>query len=107
MERLNAPQLAAWLNDAERAQPLLVDVREPWELQTCRIDDSVHLPLQEIPARLGELDAARDIVLICHHGARSLHAAMFLERQGFGSVWNLDGGVDGWARSVDPAMPVY
>lgn len=107
MERLSPPQLAAWLKDAARPRPLMVDVREPWEVQTCRIGESLHLPLNEIPARFNELDAARDIVLICHHGARSLHAAMFLERQGFTAVWNLDGGVDGWARSVDPSMPVY
>lgn len=107
MERLSPPQLAAWLKDAARPRPLMVDVREPWEVQTCRIGESLHLPLNEIPARFNELDATRDIVLICHHGARSLHAAMFLERQGFAAVWNLDGGVDGWARSVDPSMPVY
>ncbi len=59
------------------------------------------------PSRLAELDPARPTVVICHHGVRSLHAGAFLERQGFEDVVNLHGGIDGWARSVDPAMAVY
>ncbi len=86
---------------------MLLDVREPWEFQTCRIADSLLVPMRELPARLAEIDAAADVVVICHHGARSLQAAMFLERQGYASVHNLTGGVNAWARSVDPAMPVY
>jgi len=107
MNRLSAKQLAAWLDDPARPRPQLVDVRENWEVQTCRIADSVHVPMRELPARLDELDRDLDTVLICHHGARSLHAAMFLAGHGFGRVHNLDGGVAAWARDVDPAMPVY
>jgi rhodanese-related sulfurtransferase len=61
----------------------------------------------EIPARAGEIDSDGDVVVICHHGGRSLQVAMFLEKNGFPKVHNLAGGVDAWARSVDPAMPVY
>jgi len=100
-------ELAAWLSDAARAKPVLLDVREPWEFQTCRIGDARLVPLRELPARVAELDPAAETVLICHHGGRSMQAALFLARSGFGRVHNLAGGVDAWARSVDPAMPVY
>jgi rhodanese-related sulfurtransferase len=107
MKSLSAPELAAWLADPDRAKPLLLDVREPWENNVCRIEGSQFAPMQTIPQRLGEWEAARDTVCICHHGGRSMHVAMFLERQGFASVFNLTGGVDAWARQVDPAMPTY
>jgi rhodanese-related sulfurtransferase len=107
MKTVSAPELAAWLSDEQRPAPLLLDVREPWEFNICSIADSQHVPMQSIPAKLGELDAGRDIVCICHHGGRSMHVAMFLARQGFERVYNLTGGVDAWARQVDPAMPTY
>ena len=100
-------ELSARLTDAGRPAPLLLDVREPWEYQTCRLADSMLVPMREIPARLDELDAEAELVVICHHGARSMQVAMFLERQGFINVLNLAGGVDAWARFIDPAMPVY
>jgi len=100
-------ELSGWLADAGRGKPLLLDVREPWEFQTCRIENARLVPLRELPARLGELDAQTETVVICHHGARSMQAAMFLAGQGFARVHNLSGGVDAWARSVDPSMPVY
>lgn len=107
MRPLSAPELAAWLADADRAKPLLLDVREPWESEICRIEGAEFAPMQTIPQRLIEWESERDVVCICHHGGRSMHVAMFLERQGFGSVFNLTGGVDAWARQVDPAMPTY
>ena len=63
--------------------------------------------MEEIQARMCELDPSSETVVICHHGGRSMRVAMFLERQGFSSVHNLAGGVDAWARSVDPSMPTY
>jgi rhodanese-related sulfurtransferase len=107
MKNLSATELATWLADPARPRPLLLDVREPWEFQTCRIADSRHVPMREIPARLAEVDPQAEVVVICHHGSRSLQVAQFLARQGYGRVHNLSGGVDAWARSVDPAMPVY
>ncbi len=100
-------ELSAWLSDPARSRPLLLDVREPWEFQTAQLEGSTLLPLRELAARFGELDANAETVVICHHGGRSLQAALFLERQGFARVHNLAGGVDAWARSVDAAMPVY
>ena len=85
----------------------LLDVRENWEFQTARITGSTLIPMEEIQARMCELDPSSETVVICHHGGRSMRVAMFLERQGFSSVHNLAGGVDAWARSVDPSMPTY
>jgi len=107
MQNLSVAELAAWLADPSREKPVLLDVREPWEFQTCRIPQSQLMPVHEVPARLGELEGAGEVVAICHHGARSLQVAMFLESRGHARVYNLAGGVDAWARSVDPAMPVY
>ena len=106
MRQLDAPELQAWLS--RQPEPVtLLDVREPWEFALCRMDGSVHVPLAQLPSRLGELDPARPTVVICHHGIRSLQAGAFLERQGFADVVNLRGGIDGWARRLDPAMAVY
>ncbi len=107
MKPLSAPELAAWLADADRARPLLLDVREPWENELCRIKGAEFAPMRTVPQRLNDWESERDVVCICHHGGRSMQVAMFLERQGFASVFNLTGGVDAWARQVDPAMPTY
>jgi rhodanese-related sulfurtransferase len=107
MRQIAPPELSGWLADASRPKPQLLDVREPWEYQTCSIAGSRLIPMGEIPKRVSELDASAPVVVICHHGGRSMQVAMFLERQGFRDVHNLAGGVDAWARTVDPAMPVY
>jgi adenylyltransferase/sulfurtransferase len=85
----------------------LVDVREPFELEICRLDGTLHIPLRELPARLGELDARRDIVTICHHGVRSLRAREILRGAGFSQVRSLRGGVDAWAAEIAPGMGRY
>jgi rhodanese-related sulfurtransferase len=107
MKQIAPADLSAWLADASRAKPQLLDVREPWEFQTCAITGSHLIPMGEVPARAAELDTQVPLVVICHHGGRSMQVAMFLERQGFTGVHNLAGGVDAWARTVDRAMPVY
>jgi rhodanese-related sulfurtransferase len=107
MTNIAPVDLAAWLADSARARPVLLDVREPWEFDTCKLADSRLLPMREIAQRIAELDPQADTVVICHHGGRSMQVAQFLERQGFPRVFNLAGGVDAWARSVDRAMPVY
>jgi rhodanese-related sulfurtransferase len=104
---INPAQLAAWLKDEARAKPLLLDVREPWEYEKARIEGSTLIPMREIPARIGEVDEDQEVVAICHHGGRSMQVAVFLEKQGFKRVHNLVGGIDAWARTVDPAVPQY
>jgi rhodanese-related sulfurtransferase len=107
MKQITAAELSAWLADAGRAKPLLLDVREPWEYQKARIEGSQLVPMNEIPARVAELDPDQEVVTICHHGGRSMQVAMFLEKSGFAKVHNLGGGVDAWSRTVDPSVPVY
>jgi len=100
-------ELAAWLGDAGRDQPLLLDVREPWEYDKARIQGAILIPMRELPARIAQIDEGKEVVAICHHGGRSMQVAMFLEQQGFKRVHNLVGGIDAWSRSVDPAVPLY
>lgn len=107
MRHIRAAELKAWLDDAQREPPLLLDVREPWEFERCRIGNAELLPMSTLPARYAELDPQREMVVVCHHGVRSFHVARFLEHNGFDKVINLTGGVDAWAKEVDPAMPTY
>ena len=104
MRRMTAPQLAAHLQDAS---PLLLDVREPWEFDICHIDGSLNMPMAQVPLRLDELQEADEIVVICHHGIRSQQIIWFMQQEFEQPLINLDGGVDAWAREVDPDMPVY
>jgi rhodanese-related sulfurtransferase len=107
MNQITPVQLAAWFNDRDREPPVLLDVREPWEYEKARIEGARLIPMRELPARIAEIDDERDVVAICHHGGRSMQAAMFLEKQGFKRVHNLLGGIDAWSRTIDPAVPLY
>lgn len=105
--RLTPVELAAWQADAAREAPVVVDVREPWEVERCRIEGSRSIPLRDLPAKAADLPQDRDLVLVCHHGGRSAQAAMWLTRNGYTRVHNLEGGVEAWAVTVDPRMPRY
>ncbi|MBK9624317.1 MAG: sulfurtransferase [Rhodocyclaceae bacterium] len=107
MEQISASMLNAWLTDTTRTKPVMVDVREPWELERCRIEGAQAIPLSSVPQQLNSLNREADTVMICHHGARSFQAGMFLEQQGFSRIFNLQGGVAAWARDVDPSMASY
>lgn len=107
MQQVRARQLADWLADESRPAPVLLDVREAAELEICQIEGSQHIPMHLIPMRCGEIDSGRDVVVICHHGGRSMQVAMFLEHNGFSAVFNLMGGVEAWAGEVDPGMRRY
>ena len=107
LRQMTVQELQAALRARDSAHPILLDVREPWEWQLTRIDGSRHLPMGEIPARIDELDKTHPTVVICHHGVRSLQVVAFLARLGFANLHNLQGGIDAWARNVDPAVPVY
>lgn len=95
---------------------VLLDVREPWEFALARIEQSVNIPMSTLSARVDEVRAlqgedgsasAAPVVLICHHGTRSMHCAQFLASQGLEKLVNLSGGIDAWSARVDPAVPRY
>ena len=121
ISQLNPADFAAWRDRAaaagaaSAAPPVVLDVREPWELQTaCIKEDSfslLRIPMREIPARLAELQDTlgtdRPIACLCHHGMRSLQVANYLMQSGFSDVVNLQGGIDAWTHQVDAAIPRY
>jgi rhodanese-related sulfurtransferase len=87
--------------------PLVLDVRETWELELASLPGVLNIPMAQIPDRLDELCRDREIVVMCHHGARSFQVAVFLKHSGFETVINLAGGIDAWSREVDPGVPLY
>ena len=99
-----------WLK-SQPARPVLLDVREPWEVQTAHVQagdfDLVTIPMNQIPARTSELPRDRPIACLCHHGGRSQQVAMFLAQQGYTDVANIAGGIDAWSREHDPGVPRY
>jgi rhodanese-related sulfurtransferase len=96
---------------ARPARPLLLDVREPWEVQVASVSgpgfDVLAIPMNQLPARLAQLPADRPIACLCHHGVRSQHVALFLAHQGYADVANVAGGIDAWSRERDPSVPLY
>lgn len=87
---------------------VLLDVREPWEIELASISGAVLIPMGEITSRAHtELDPDQPIVVLCHHGARSLSVAMWLRSQGFDHAQSLAGGIDQWSRTVDSSIPLY
>ena len=88
--------------------PLLLDVREPWEYATAHIEPSTLIPMNDIPGRAHqELDEEAPILVLCHHGARSLSVANWLRQQGFEKAQSISGGIDAWTRQIDPTVPLY
>jgi adenylyltransferase/sulfurtransferase len=92
---------------AERLPLVLLDVRQDWETRLCRLDNALHIPIEEIELRSEELDPAAETIVYCHQGVRSAAVAEYLRGLGFANVRNLAGGLDAWARSVDPSMRRY
>lgn len=87
--------------------PLVVDVREDWELGIAKLPQAVHMPMNEVPQRLAELPRDARIVVMCRSGGRSMQVARFLERNGFGQVANLTGGILAWRDAIDPSLAAY
>jgi len=87
--------------------PRVIDVREGWELDVARIPDVLHIPMNEIPARVIELPREDELVILCRSGGRSMQVAQFLARNGFTRVANLTGGILAWSRDVDPTVSPY
>jgi rhodanese-related sulfurtransferase len=105
MDEISPQDLKARLAGSDR--PFLLDVRQDWETRLCRLENAVHIPIEEIEVRADELNADDEIVVYCHQGVRSAAVADYLRQRGFKNVKNLLGGLDYWARTVDPAMRRY
>ena len=114
--QISPSQFSSWLGSVATTTstpltPVLLDVREPWEVQTaCVSEDGFKLltiPMRDVPARLAELDPEQPVACLCHHGIRSQQVANFLVQNGFTEVANLQGGIDAWSNEVDPSVPRY
>lgn len=90
-----------------RGKPLVLDVREPWELNICSFPEARHIPMGSIPSQIENLEKDDEIVILCHHGVRSYQVAYFLQHHGFTKLYNLQGGIDAWAKQIDPHMQKY
>lgn len=110
IEQVRPADWDAWMQ-AKGERPLVLDVREPWELRTAGVRpvdfDLLAIPMNEVPARLAELPADRPIACLCHHGVRSQQVAAFLARRGYTDVANIAGGIEAWSREHDPSVPLY
>ena len=115
IENVSPTQFTAWRDAVAPAMPIVLDVREPWELQTASVKpdgfDLLHIPMQSIPARIAELKQAhgadQPIACLCHHGMRSMQVANYLAQNGFTKVVNLYGGIAAWAQQIDASIPQY
>jgi rhodanese-related sulfurtransferase len=85
----------------------LLDVREPWEWDTAHLATAKHIPMNDMPARLEELDRQNPIVVYCHHGVRSLTVTQWLRRHGIENAQSMAGGIDAWSREIDRQVPLY
>lgn len=86
----------------------LIDVRELWEFQTAHVEGGVLMPMGDVPSRAHqELDPDERIVVMCHHGQRSLNVTFWLRNQGFENVQSLRGGIDAWSTEIDPSVARY
>jgi len=112
IDQIQPTQLADWAaSHAAQGMPVVLDVREPWEVQTASIKaqgfELLTIPMSTVPVRLQDLPRERPIACLCHHGARSMQVAMFLAQQGFDTVANITGGINAWSSQVDTSVPTY
>ena len=110
IEQVRPSELNDWIQ-SHGADAIVLDVREHAELNAASVKPAgfelVHIPMNEIPGRLGQLDPGRAVACLCHHGARSMRVAMFLQANGFDTVANIAGGIDAWSQELDPSVPRY
>ncbi len=86
----------------------LLDVREPWEFETAHIDGAKLMPMGDVPSRAHqELDPEDPVVVVCHHGVRSMNVTVWLRQQGFEKAQSMRGGIDAWSKRVDEKVPMY
>ena len=110
IDQIRPSELDAWLQQQDLA-PLVLDVREPEELKAASVRaqgfELRTIPMNEVPARLAEMDPARPVAVLCHHGARSQRVALFLAGRGFERVVNIAGGIEAWTTERDSSVPRY
>ena len=114
-DNLSPNDFAAWRDAALPAVPVVLDVREPWELKIATVTADgftlLHIPMQSLPARLAQIKeeygTARPIACLCHHGIRSMQVANYMARNGFTAVVNLHGGIAAWAEQLDQSVGQY
>jgi adenylyltransferase/sulfurtransferase len=112
---MNPPDYPLDLTVAEASQLVksrpatvrILDVREPFEVEICRIAGAETIPMRQIPEHVATLPRDQYLLILCHHGNRSLRVTQFLRAQGFSAVSNIAGGIDAWAEQLDSAMPRY
>jgi rhodanese-related sulfurtransferase len=118
INEITVQQLHAWLTEAsansDTQPPVLLDVREAFEFERANLRGAPmadaqlkEISMRQIPAAVSDLDPSAPTVVVCHHGGRSYQVAAFLQHQGFSNVINLAGGIDAWAKHIDPTVPVY
>jgi rhodanese-related sulfurtransferase len=111
LPQLTVHELTGFIASQAPSAPLLLDVREGWEVQTARLDlpgaTTVHIPMHSLPARHAELGTQQPVLVLCHHGARSLQCVAYLQQLGHGAVYNIAGGIDAWSCEVDASVPRY
>ena len=110
IEQVRPSELPTWIQ-SHGAGAIVLDVREPAEVRAASVKpdgfELVHIPMNEIPGRLGQLDPGRAVAVLCHHGARSMRVAMFLQAHGFDTLANIAGGIEAWSAELDPSVPRY
>ena len=106
MQNITVTELKERL-ERHNEKPMLLDVREPWEVAVCSFDNAIHIPMREIPTSLHQVPANENLVVVCHHGVRSLQVMAWLRGNGFDRAASLRGGINAWARAVDPTMATY
>lgn len=115
MQSIDPAQIDQWIAQARAASPGVVptvlDVREPWELQSASVKaegfELLVMPMRSVPARYLELERSQAIACLCHHGIRSAQVAHFLTNHGFEQVVNIHGGISAWSQQRDPSVPMY
>ena len=106
MRNFTPEQLQDYLAQSDN-KPILLDVREPWEFEYCSIKDSILIPMGELASKIETLDPLKEVIMICHHGIRSRQMGYYMEQVGFKNITNLGGGVERWAKDVEPEMQRY
>jgi len=108
MDQMTPTELKAQLENDDA--PCVLDVREPWELEVARLENTIDIPMNQLPEKVNELRdqlGTRTLIVMCHSGVRSAMAIQFLHQQGFERVANLEGGIQGWSEQVDQTVPTY